>query len=124
MRIKLDENIGLRGAEIFRKQGHDVATVSGQGMQSASDQDLIAACAAEKRCLVTLDLDFSQPFAFPPERYAGIAVLRLPSRSLPSDLSDLMRTLSDVLTERNIAGRLWIVQRSGVREYRPAAQDV
>ncbi len=119
MRIKLDENLGLRGIHEFERYGHDVASVAGQNMQSASDRELIAACVAEQRCLVTLDLDFSHPLEFPPHEYAGIAVLRLPHQALPADLYDLMTTLAQLLVERSIAGKLWIVQKSGVREYQP-----
>ncbi|MBW2524674.1 MAG: DUF5615 family PIN-like protein [Deltaproteobacteria bacterium] len=56
------------------------ATVAGQGMASASDVELIDCCRAEGRCLVTLDLDFSNPMCFPPSPHHGIAVLRLPAR--------------------------------------------
>ena len=119
MRVKLDENLGLRGVAVFKRHGHDVASVAGQRMQSASDRDVILACMAEQRCLVTLDLDFSDPLRFPPHEYSGIAVLRLPRQALPADLNALMSTLAVLLAERLIDGKLWIVQRSGVREYQP-----
>jgi hypothetical protein len=45
MRVKLDENLGTRGVQIFQKHGHDVASVTGQGLQSSSDRDLIRVCA-------------------------------------------------------------------------------
>lgn len=48
MKIKLDENLGERGAALFQTAGHDVATVAGQGMSSAADGELLAACRAEK----------------------------------------------------------------------------
>ena len=38
---------------------------------------VIAACGSEARGLVTLDLDFANPLVFPPEDFAGIAVLRV-----------------------------------------------
>jgi hypothetical protein len=38
--------------------------------------------------LVTLDLDFSNVIRFPPEHYAGIAVLRVPH---PIELDDLRK---------------------------------
>ena len=74
MRIKLDENLGDRGADILRKA--DVATVVEQGLVSVSDDSLIEICRAERRSLVTLDLDFSNPLRFDPTRYPGVAVLR------------------------------------------------
>ena len=78
MKVKLDENLGNRAAALFGDFGHQVMTVSEQDLQGTNDDDLIDACRAEERVLVTLDLDFSNVLRFPPERYAGIGVLRLP----------------------------------------------
>jgi predicted nuclease of predicted toxin-antitoxin system len=81
MKMKLDENIGMRGKELLVAAGHDVATVLDQNLQSAPDSTVIDVCRSEQRCLVTLDLDFSNPIQFNPALYSGIAVLRLPNRS-------------------------------------------
>ncbi|MCL4207158.1 MAG: DUF5615 family PIN-like protein [Pirellulaceae bacterium] len=117
MKLKLDENLGVRGAELFRAAGHDVATVSEQQLASASDREVVTACQAEQRCLVTLDQDFANPLVFEPRDYAGIAVLRLPSRPTPSDLWATCRMLIAALTREDICGRLWVVRRDRVRQY-------
>jgi len=72
MRFKLDENFGGRTQGIFAATGHDVQTVRAESLQGASDQQLYAVCCTEKRCLVTLDLDFANVTRFPPENAGGI----------------------------------------------------
>ena len=41
MKIKLDENLGNRGAEILRAAGYSVTTVVEEALSSASDDRLI-----------------------------------------------------------------------------------
>jgi Domain of unknown function (DUF5615) len=72
--------------------------------------------------LITLDLDFSNPLRFRPADYPGIAVLRLPPRPSPANLSDAMRTLLAGLAQREITGKLWVVQRERIREYQPVEE--
>lgn len=123
MKLKLDENLGTRGAALFREAGHDVATVYEQRLTSSPDDNLINVCTAEDRCLVTLDLDFSNPFFYPPHEYAGIAVLRMSPNSSVDDLWGLCRLLIAGFATEEIRGKLWIVQRGRIREYRPETDD-
>lgn len=119
MKLKLDENLGSRGAKLFQQAGHDVATVPEQKMASAADKELISVCHAEGRCLVTLDLDFGNPLLFKAADYSGIAVLRLPPKPAIDDLIVCIQTLIGGLQRSSIEGRLWIIQRSRIREYQP-----
>lgn len=117
MKLKLDENLGRRCIDILTAAGHDTATVAGQRMTSAADDELIAACHAEGRALVTLDSDLSNPLTFRPSRYSGIAVLRLPRRPSAADLDAAARTLVEALKRETIGGKLWSVERGRVRVY-------
>jgi hypothetical protein len=119
VKIKLDENLGERGAALFRAAGHDVASVPQQKLSGASDLQLIDVCRREARCLVTLDLDFSNPLIFRPADYSGIAVIRLPQRSMDTELWDACALLINGLESASIEGKLWIVQSGRIREYRP-----
>lgn len=117
MKIKLDENLGTRGMELLAADGHDVCTVAIQHLTSATDEELAKKCFSEDRALVTLDLDFSNPFRFPPENSSGIAVLRGPARLTAEDLETLMRTLAIALRNQQLSGNLWIVEKGRVRVF-------
>jgi predicted nuclease of predicted toxin-antitoxin system len=117
LKLKLDENLGTLTAQMLREAGHDVSTVTEQGMSGASDPSVIEASSRERRCLVTLDLEFGNPLLFRPSRYSGIAVLRLPGRVTSEDIDQAVRTLIGGLQGDNIQGRLWVVQRGRIRQY-------
>ncbi|MGB9700398.1 MAG: DUF5615 family PIN-like protein [Thermodesulfobacteriota bacterium] len=119
MKFKLDENLGQRGVDLFREAGYDTATVAEERLCSATDRELLEHCQKEKRCLVTLDLDFGNPIIFNPKEYFGIAVIRLPSKPTPNDLYDTIRTMIKGLAQKNLQGSLWIVQKGRIREYLP-----
>jgi len=115
VRLKLDENLGKRAAELCRTAGHDVATVAAEGLCSADDPKILAVCLQEERCLVTLDIGFGNPLLYKPSHYLGLAVLRPPDRACPSHLVDAVKTLLQALEREPIKGKLWIVQIGRVR---------
>ncbi len=117
MKAKLDENLGARGMEVLRNGGCDVATVVEQGLCASSDERLIEVCRAEGRVLVTLDKGFSSILRFPPERFRGIVVLRLPEPLMPGTIDHALRRVLAASSGRSLAGRLWIVDAHRIREF-------
>jgi hypothetical protein len=87
------------------------------------DRRLVEICLRERRCLVTLDLEFGNPLRFRPADYAGIVVLRLPPRATSAHIGDLVRTFAAGLSRSGVEGKLWIVQPRRIREYQPADED-
>ncbi len=77
MKIKLDENIPQSLIKDLQENGHDVLSTHQQGMQGVSDTELWDAVQAEKRFLITQDMDFSDINMFKPGTHAGILLVRL-----------------------------------------------
>jgi predicted nuclease of predicted toxin-antitoxin system len=119
MRLKLDENLGARWADFLGSLGHDVRTVPQEGLSGASDVVLFETCVRERRCLISLDLDFADVLRFPPKRTAGIAVLRIQHGNPTELLRVLMALLLGGLQTDSIAGRLWIVESTRIRIHEP-----
>lgn len=117
MKLKLDENLGQRGCRVFEQAGHAVETVASRLLGGASDEQLIAHCAAEERALVTLDLDFANPLRFRPSNYRGIAVLRVPEKLTTTHLDTLAQTLVAALKQDVLDRHLWIVELGRIRVY-------
>lgn len=122
MKLKLDENLGEPARAMLDAAGHDVSTVPRQSLQAALDDELILQCKREGRALVTLDLDFANPLQYRPADFAGIAVLRLPSKTTAGVLDELLRTLVGALAQETLTGRLWIIEvgRLRVHQYEDA----
>ena len=53
MRVKLDENIPVRLAGELSTLGHDVDTVTSEGLKGKPDSDLWSAARREERFLIT-----------------------------------------------------------------------
>lgn len=119
MRLKLDENLGLRWVSVLRAAGHDVDTVHDEGLRGADDQAVLDGAVAANRALITLDLDFSNPLRFPPAETEGIAVLRVSDRAGRDEIDAVVEHLTDALSSAELAGHLWVIDASRVRQYQP-----
>ncbi|PLZ22031.1 hypothetical protein CBP27_23115 [Fischerella thermalis WC542] len=117
MKLKLDENIDMRVMTLLQLAGHDVATVPGQGLNSASDEEVIEVCRNENRCLITCDRGFGNRLKYSPTNYSGIVIIRLPSRFNFTNWREAIETLINGLETADVTGQLWIIQRGTVQEY-------
>jgi predicted nuclease of predicted toxin-antitoxin system len=119
MRFKLDENLDPRLASLLSEGGHDVETVLSEGMSGKSDETIYAMCQEERRTLLTLDLDFSNPLRFPPGSTEGIVVIRPPLPLLPLIRATLRGALAQIKSG-HVRGQLWIVEPGRIRVHDPA----
>ena len=114
MKFKTDENLPVEAAAILREAGFDVETVWDEALSGAADEIIPARVKTECRILITLDLDFANIKAYPPDRHAGIVILR-PKTQDKSTVVAYIRKLVAVLQHRSPSGQLWIVQRDRIR---------
>jgi predicted nuclease of predicted toxin-antitoxin system len=118
VRFKLDENLDPRLAPLVQEGGHDVETVHSERLSGSSDNVVYDVCLREARTLVTLDLDFSNPFRFPPAPAAGIIVVRPPHPTFSQIRATLAAALP-TLKRQSLHGKLWIVEPGRIRLHDP-----
>ena len=114
MRFKLDENLDISLVNLVKKNGHDAETVLSEGLSGRSDRDIYGACQRENRILVTLDMDFSNPFQFPPKGTSGIIVLR-PPKTTQLFIRSLLEYVLNMIDAGGLDGKLWIVEPGQIR---------
>ena len=76
--IKLDENLPSRLVSSLTQLGHDVVTVPAEGPVGKDDDIVWRAAQADRRFLVTQDLDFSDVRRYAPGTHHGLLLVRLP----------------------------------------------
>ncbi len=98
MKFKTYENLTIEAATTLREAGFEAETVQDESLSGAADEILADHARSEARVLVTLDLDFANIQAYPPDRHAGIIVLRLNGQDKAAVLA-LLRRVIPVLQE-------------------------
>jgi len=73
VKFKLDENITVVAKNPLVALGHDVDTVPDENLTGRSDADVLSAAISEERALITFDLGFGDPRAYPPGSHASSA---------------------------------------------------
>lgn len=114
MKFKIDENLPVLVSDVFSSAGYDSCTVLQQRRGGIHDRALIALCHAEKRILVTLDLDFSDMRSYPPQQFSGIIIFKTADQSVQR-LVQLTQQCVPILQSEPIEGHLWIVEDRRVR---------
>ena len=114
MNFKVDENLPVEVTELLKQAGHDAVTVCEENLIGTSDTDLAALCRKEERTLVTLDTDFADIRAYPPDNMFGIIVMRL-TRQDKRHVLEVLRRAMRIFPTAPIEGRLWLVEEDRVR---------
>lgn len=95
MRFLADMGVPRRAVAWLREGGHDALHLSEAGLQRLPDAEVLAKASAEKRILLTFDLDFSEIVALTGGNPASVVVFRL--RDTRPEI--IIRRLDRVLAE-------------------------
>lgn len=114
MKVKLDENMPAPMAALFRQAGHDVATVTEQGMSGSEDPEVLRAATTEQRVLVTFDTDFGNVRNYPLGTHVGVVVFRLHDQRWAVLERPARRVLESRLLDR-LGGGLAVVDETRIR---------
>jgi len=121
LKFKLDENFGRRTVELFHAAEHDARTVLDENLGDAPDYRIFEVACSESRCLITLDMDFSDPLRFHPAASAGIVVIRLPINPSLALLTVMIRQFLRALEAQSPDRTLWVVEPGRIRVHQQEA---
>jgi predicted nuclease of predicted toxin-antitoxin system len=99
MRFLVDACVDVRVSEWLRRQGHDAVHLSEQKLQRLTDGEISRKAVAERRCVLTFDLDFGEIAALSGETKGSVIVFRLGNPSF----NRVVDRLSAVLAESAMA---------------------
>ena len=118
MKFKLDENLPASSAAVMAGAGHDVDTVTAEGLTGTHDRDVVAAATAAGRILITLDRGMGDIRTYPPGTHAGIVVLRVTDQSAAT-VTRAISDLASLAEPASLAGAVAVVQRGLLRIRHP-----
>jgi predicted nuclease of predicted toxin-antitoxin system len=119
MRFFLDANMPRLAVGALTRLGHQVEFARDIGMANDSDEAISEHARTTESALVTRDLDFADVRNYPPERYFGVVVIRLPDDATAADIASVLERFAtnDNFTAR-LPGKLAVLEQSRVR-FRP-----
>jgi predicted nuclease of predicted toxin-antitoxin system len=116
MRFLIDEDLPRSIKDLLQRYGHEAVDVRVIGFRGGKDRQVATLAQSKGLCLVTGDFDFSDIRNYPPGKYAGIVVLRLPRTATASYILTLFESfLRQEELVAQIPGKLAIVEPGRIR---------
>jgi len=115
LKYKLDENFGTTIKKLFLEEKLDVETILDEKLSGEDDEVIYKICCKENKCLVTLDLDFSNIIKYSPNKCNGIVIFRSSKNNSLEILKELIRQFLEAIKKENPSKKLWIVEINRIR---------
>ncbi|HCP60226.1 MAG TPA: hypothetical protein DIT43_01410 [Dehalococcoidia bacterium] len=116
MRFLVDEDLPRAVDSVLKKYGHEAIDVRDVGFRGARDFEIANYAQSQKLCILSGDLGFCDVRHYPPRRYAGLVIIRIPKGATASFIVRLLESFlkRDELVS-GLAGKLAIVEVGRVR---------
>ncbi len=114
MRIKLDQNISQYLRDDLKALNHDIDSVFDEGLSGADDPEILKAATSRNRILFTLDTDFLDLKAYPPNSHRGVIVFRPPRQGALTVAKFIKAFVRSTDLEKYI-GQTAVVERTRAR---------
>jgi predicted nuclease of predicted toxin-antitoxin system len=98
VRFLADAGVSRRVVNWLREQGHDAVHLREQRLQRLPDTEVFAKASAEKRILLTFDLDFGEIVALSSLPRSSVIVFRLHDTRTARVIERLEKVLADAAT--------------------------
>jgi predicted nuclease of predicted toxin-antitoxin system len=115
MRLLLDMGISVGLAGVLRSHGHDVAHLQERGLDTLADSEILKLAIAEKRIIVTHDLDFTDLLAASAAILPSVVIFRLRNMRPERVLARLLAVITDFAADLQ-TGAVISVTESQIRK--------
>jgi predicted nuclease of predicted toxin-antitoxin system len=114
LRFLADMGISQRTIAWLRSQNYDAVHLREEGLQCLPDDDVVLKAMAERRIILTHDLDFSRIVALSSESLPSVIIFRLDDMRTPQVNKYLLQVLQQFAAELE-QGALISVHERGIR---------
>lgn len=95
MRFLADMGVAISVVEWLRNQGHDALHLREEGLYRLPDDQIFRKAVAEKRAVLTFDLDFGEIVAFSGREKVSVLLFRLQNTRAPRVIERLKVVLQE-----------------------------
>lgn len=95
MRFLADMGVDVRVVRWLREHGHDAIHLRDEGLQRMPDGEIFAKAIAERRVVLTFDLDFGEIAALTRGKTASVVLFRLQNTRTPHVIDRLAAVLAN-----------------------------
>jgi len=116
MKFLIDEDLPRSVGNLLQRHGHEAVDIRDTILRGANDAEVAEYAHKHKLCLLSGDVGFADIRNYPPGKYWGIIVLRLPARATSSIILSLLSNFllqADIVND--IRGKLAILEFGRVR---------